>query len=90
MNEKYYGIIQNYRRGPKSQKTRDCLIKINNIEKRKDKLIGKKVGWPSINPYLYGKIIRPHGRKGTFRVRFSKSLPGQALGTNVVIQIELK
>jgi ribosomal protein L35AE/L33A len=85
MKEDYYGVVQNYRRGPKSQKTKDCLIKIYNLNHNKINFLGKIVGWPSTNPCFYGKITRPHGRKGTFRVRFSKNLPGQALGTHVVI-----
>jgi ribosomal protein L35AE/L33A len=79
------GVVQNYRRGPKSQKAKDSLIKIFDSEDKKSVIIGLKVGWPRNNPRIFGKIIQPHGRTGTYRVKFSKNLPGQALGTQVII-----
>ena len=78
------GVILNYRRGPKSQKNYEYLIKFDSCNSRKDAiaLIGRKVLW---NKNITGKIIAPHGNKGVVRVRFKKGLPGQALGTFVLL-----
>ncbi len=85
MDEEYIGVVQSYRRGPKSQRTQECLIKVLDIESKVANLIGWKVGWPQDEPRLFGTILKPHGKTGTLRVKFSKGLPGQALSTNVKI-----
>jgi len=89
MNEAHVGVITNYRRGPKSQRNRECLLKVLDIESNESsKLIGWRVGWPLDEPRLYGVISRTHGRTGTLRVKFKRGLPGQALGTKVRIVSE--
>ena len=85
MNEEYIGVVQNYRRGPKSQRNQYCIIKALNIESKEINLIGWKVGWPQEKPRLFGTILKPHGKNGTLRVKFTKGLPGQALSTYVKI-----
>ena len=85
LKEEYGGVVVNYRRGPKSQRNRECIVKVLDIESNKPSLIGWKVGWPQDEPRLFGTIVKPHGNTGTLRVKFRKGLPGQALGTIVTI-----
>ena len=79
-----YGIIVNYRVGPKTQRSRECLVKFPNVNSAKDasRLIGRKVAWPAEEKRIIGKIVATHGTKGLVRVRFRKGVPGQALGTH--------
>ena len=89
LKEEYVGIIRNYRRGPKTQKCRECLLKVLNINlEDSPKFIGWKVGWPKDTPRLYGVITKRHGRTGILRVKFKKGLPGQALSTEARIMLE--
>ena len=85
MDEEYIGVVQSYRRGPKSQRNHECLIKVLDIESKVANLVGWKVSWPQDEPRLFGTILKPHGKTGTLRVKFVKGLPGQALSTNVKI-----
>ena len=82
-----YGVIVNYRVGPKTQRSRECLVKFPNVKSAKDasRLIGRKVVWPAEEKRMIGKIVATHGTKGLVRVRFRKGVPGQALGTHVRI-----
>ncbi len=82
----YVGVIQNYRRGPKSQRNQECLIKVLGVEScDSSRFVGWKVGWPLIESRLTGIILKTHGKTGSLRVKFKKGLPGQALGTKVKI-----
>jgi large subunit ribosomal protein L35Ae len=85
LNDEYVGIVENYRRGPKSQRNRECLVKALDLESNGPSLIGWKVGWPHDRPRLFGTILKTLGTTGTLRVKFRKGLPGQALGTIVKI-----
>jgi len=79
-----YGRILNYRKGIRTQTSHECLIQFTNAESAQaGQLIGKKVVWKGENKELTGKIIGFHGRNGVVRVRFTKGIPGQALGTTV-------
>jgi len=82
-----YGIIVNYRVGPKTQRSKECLVKFPNVNSAKDasRLIGRKVAWPAEEKRIIGKIVATHGTKGLVRVRFRRGVPGQALGTHVRI-----
>jgi ribosomal protein L35AE/L33A len=85
MDEEYIGVVQSYRRGQKSQRNQECLIKVLNIEPKEANLIGWKVGWPQDEPRLFGTLLKPHGKTGALRVKFTKGLPCQTLSTNVKI-----
>jgi large subunit ribosomal protein L35Ae len=86
MDRIYRGLILGYRRGLKSQRPKECLIKVLGEGKStSNRLVGWEVSWPLDNPKIRGRIVRPHGRSGTLRVRFSRGLPGQAIGTRVRI-----
>jgi large subunit ribosomal protein L35Ae len=82
----YEGVILNYRLGRKTQRPRECLIKVLGVETLEaGQMIGWKVAWPAKAPKIQGKIVSLHGRKGTLRARFSKGVPGQALRSHVKI-----
>ena len=85
MENEYIGVVQNYRRGPKSQRNQECLIKALDVDSNEADLIGWKVGWPQDEPRLFGTILKRHGKTGALRVKFAKGLPGQALSTTVKI-----
>ena len=84
--ESYTGVFINYRLGNKMQYPRKGIIKVMNLEPNKSgKVIGWWMGWPEKNPKLFGRIMGLHGRSGNLKVRFQKGLPGQAIGTKVII-----
>jgi large subunit ribosomal protein L35Ae len=84
--EELEGLILNYRIGLKKQYPKQCLIKVAETDSSEAmRLIGWKVGWPALDPKIFGKIVSSHGRKGVLRVRFKKGVPGQALNTHVKI-----
>jgi len=79
------GVIVNYRTGPRTQKSNECIIqfqKVNSVSEA-SRLIGRKVAWKSGKNRLVGKIVALHGKKGFVRARFRRGVPGQALGTTV-------
>ena len=70
-------IISNYRYRTDNQ----MIIAVEGGEPQK--LIGKKVVWTSkTGKKFVGNVTRTHG-KHAVRARFSKGLPGQAVGTEV-------
>jgi large subunit ribosomal protein L35Ae len=80
------GVIVNYRVGPKTQRSKECIIQFDHAKtvSEASRLIGRKVAWKtSKNDRIVGKIVALHGKKGLVRARFRKGLPGQALGTTV-------
>lgn len=79
------GIIMNYRVGPKTQKSRECIIKFPQVKSVSEasRLIGRKIVWNTDKKKIVGKIVALHGGKGSVRARFRKGVPGQALGTKV-------
>jgi len=85
MENEYIGVVQNYRRGPKSQRNQECLIKALDVDYNEADLMGWKVGWPQDEPRVFGTILKRHGKTGAIRVKFAKGLPGQALSTTVKI-----
>ena len=85
MTESIRGTIVNYRVGPKTQNSRECIIKFDHItsNSKAGRLIGRRVAWKKGKKGIVGKIIALHGKNGLVRVRFRRSIPGQALGTPV-------
>ncbi len=83
------GIVLGYRRGSNTQYVNHVLIKvIETIKKRVDNLIGAKVLVKDRygNEY-HGKIIGVHarGKNNVVIARFSRNLPGQAIGSEALI-----
>lgn len=81
------GVVVGYRRGPKTQRPRECLLQFPDVKSPSEaaQLIGRKVAWPIKKHKCIGKILSTHGKKGLLRARFRKGLPGEALGTQVEI-----
>jgi large subunit ribosomal protein L35Ae len=79
------GRITNYRTGPKSQTSIECLIQFDAVtsEGLAGKLVGQKVSWKNGKTTIMGKVRGAHGKNGIVRVRFSRGVPGQAIGTLV-------
>ncbi len=82
------GWIVHFRLGGNRYYPRQVILEIPGIKSRDFyKLIGRKVVWknPQTNKKFVGKIVRQHGKGGRVIAVFRKSLPGQALGTEVEI-----
>ncbi len=81
------GVVINYRRGRKTQKTNCLIIEIEGVKGRAEasKLIGRKVEIKGKNKVFRGVIVAPHGNKGCVRARFDKGIPGEFLGSEVKI-----
>ena len=79
------GVVESYRRGPGTQRSRECIVRFRGVESWRDaaRLVGKKVEWRRGDLVIRGKVVSVHGRSGAVRVRFRRGLPGQALGTEV-------
>jgi len=87
MSESLIGFIVSYRTGPKTQRSKEYVLKFPNIKSSRDaaRLIGRKVAWPVGERKIRGKIVALHGKRGLVRARFRKGLLGEALGTRVEI-----
>ena len=49
--------------------------------------VGKKVIWKtSAGKQMVGQITNIHGNTGALRVRFDTGMPGQSIGSKVVIE----
>ena len=85
LTQTVHGRIVNYRTGPKSQTSRECLIEFDTINSASlaGKLVGQRVSWKNGNGKIFGKVRGSHGKNGMVRVRFSRGVPGQAIGTIV-------
>ena len=75
----------NYRIGPKTQMPNECLIEFTNMDPttKAERIVGRRVVWKSGKSKLVGRIIGFHGKNGVVKVKFTKGVPGQAIGTNV-------
>lgn len=85
------GIIVNYRRGRKTQTTNQMVVflpGVNDKEKAQS-LVGKEVVYAcegKKNKEIRGKVSSAHGSKGNVRVLFETGMPGQAIGSKVVVK----
>ncbi|MHA1959201.1 MAG: 50S ribosomal protein L35ae [Candidatus Thorarchaeota archaeon] len=83
------GIVTSYRRGKHLQKPNQVLIIFEDIESKSEAavLVGRKVVWTSAEGREFlGKVLGVHGNSGVVRAKFRTNLPGQAIGTPVVLQ----
>ena len=81
-------LILSFRRGRHTQKTNQFLLEVKGADtKAKASLyIGRRVVWTSpgkLKKRIFGKITITHGNSGVLRARFSRGLPGTAVGTRV-------
>ena len=67
--------------------SRECLVQFSDIitSAKAGQIIGQKVIWKGEKKQFIGKIVGFHGKNGAVRVKFKKGVPGQALGTTVVM-----
>ena len=82
-------VIKNFRRGASHQKTNQFIVIIDGVtsKAKASSLVGKKVSWKTISGKLIaGKIMQAHGSKGAVRVRMNKGLPGEAVGTPILVK----
>jgi ribosomal protein L35AE/L33A len=88
LTQTLHGRITNYRTGPKSQTSRECLIEFETVTSASlaCKLIGQTVAWKNGNSKFLGKIRGAHGKNGIVRVRFPHGVPGQAIGSIVELK----
>ncbi len=83
-------VILSFRRGRHTARTNQFLLGIEGVDSRAkaSQYIGKRVVWKSpgkLKKEISGKITSPHGNNGVLRARFSKGLPGTAVGSRVQI-----
>ena len=81
-------ILLNFRRGRHTQSTNQFLVEVEGCDTKAmaSQFIGKRVVWKSSSSKeIFGKITQTHGTKGILRARFSKGLPGDALGNEIKI-----
>ncbi len=84
LSQKTLGRITNYRIGIRSQQPKECLVEFGSIKgTQAGKLVGQKVVWSNGTSSFNGKIVGMHGRNGMVRVKFSRPVPGQAIGSIV-------
>ena len=83
------GIVISYRRGRHTQNPYQMVLKFEGIDTKEatEALKGKKVVWTtSSGKVLEGIISSSHGNRGAVRARFEPGLPGQAIGTEIVLK----
>ncbi|MBL7206421.1 MAG: 50S ribosomal protein L35ae [Candidatus Aenigmarchaeota archaeon] len=80
--------ISNFRGGKSTQKPNQMILIIEGIDNKSkaSQFIGKKVSWKSpAGKEINGKIVSVHGNSGALRARFTRGLPGEALGKKIKI-----
>ena len=83
------GIIVNFRGSRRVKKGNHMIVQISGVESKEkaSHLVGKKVEWKtSSGKILTGKVASAHGNSGALRVIFETGMPGQSIGTKVVIE----
>lgn len=83
------GVIVHFRGSRRVKRGNQMIIKVNEIDKKEKafQLIGRKVTWKtSAGKQLTGQITAIHGNSGALRVRFETGMPGQSIGSKVVIE----
>jgi large subunit ribosomal protein L35Ae len=82
------GVVSSYRRGRHLQKTNQVILVFDGVKTRAEAaaLVSRKVKWTTESDReILGKILGAHGNSGAVRAKFNTNLPGQAIGTPVVL-----
>jgi large subunit ribosomal protein L35Ae len=82
------GYIVSFKRGMNRYYPRQVLVELKGISYRDAfRVIGRKVVWthPMTGRKFVGRIVRMHGRRGRVIAYFDHHLPGQALGSKVLV-----
>ncbi len=83
------GIIVNFRGSRRVKKGNQMIVHAEGVDSKEKagQLVGRKVIWKtSAGKELNGQIASPHGNSGALRVRFGTGMPGQSIGSKVVIE----
>lgn len=81
--------IVNYLQGGNRQYNNKIILRIDGVTSDKEaaQFVGYRCTWESSSgKRLTGKVIRTHGKSGILIARFPKSVPGQAIGTQVTFK----
>ena len=82
------GVVSSYRRGKHLQHPNQVILVFSETKTRAQAaaLVGRKVKWTSPGEKeILGKVLGAHGNSGAVRAKFNTNLPGQAIGSPVVL-----
>ena len=83
------GTIVNFRGSKRVKKGKHMIIQVDGIGSKEEaaQLVGKKVIWKTSSGKLKnGKVASAHGNTGSLRVIFETGMPGQSIGTKVMLE----
>jgi len=82
------GVISSFRRTKHATYRNQMIVVVPSLTSRDAalKMVGKVVKYPTGKKDMKGKVSSAHGNKGALRVLFETGMPGQALGSKVVIE----
>lgn len=83
------GTIVNFRGTRRVKSHNQMVLQVPGVDSKDkaSKLVGKKVVWKtSAGKQMVGQITNIHGNSGALRIRFDTGMPGQSVGSKVVIE----
>lgn len=83
------GVIVHFRGSRRVKRSGQMIVQVSGVDTKENasKLVGKKVVWKtSSGKGMLGQITNIHGNSGALRVRFETGMPGQSIGSKVVIE----
>jgi len=83
------GTIVHFRGSRRVKRSNQMIVQVSGVDNKEkaSKLVGKKVAWKtSAGKQLNGQITNIHGNSGALRVRFDTGMPGQSIGSKVLIE----
>jgi len=83
------GTIVHFRGSRRVKRGNQMVLQVPGVDTKDkaSKLVGKKVTWKTPGgKQMNGEITNIHGNSGALRIRFDTGMPGQSIGTKVVIE----
>ena len=83
------GVIVHFRGSRRVKKGNQMIIQVSGIDSKEkaSQLVSKKVVWKtSSGKLINGKVSSAHGNTGALRVIFETGMPGQSIGSKVIIE----